>query len=771
MSWSSDGKILLACSMDGSVAAVILSAKEIGTAISDSKLYDILRERYGKNFGTIANLKTSNVTNGNGPVVIENPDMLKSDNMPSNMPSTNGHDSISRNSFSSSKPRLHPQGPTDKQIEARTSDGRRRITPIFIPMSSMENGGGGPATNGGATASMFGITEFGSSSTQERSKINIEKRNDIVKPNVSPNKCNSSEALTTEPTVKKKEEQPKAEPKPEPKVNVLQAKKKPTAGTTTTANQKTNKEPPVNIIQVKKKPSQPTSSSQSSTKNATEISPSKKRKRIAVLSDSSSDEDMDTSQSNSMKSEEKKPAAAMASSTGTTEDPTKGTKLKEAKVKKPDLMTSKSSLEVSPKRPRGRPPLNREYSTEPKTSPPQPSTSSVVSSTMAKDNQQGVQKQKTESVVAAPRFKMPSLKMDKCKVYNFTMRDQEKINISVNNNLVPSKLHEVKCQSTKYNWTALLSSHVVTVGTSQEVIVVVCKNGSLHMFSPGDRGQRLFPPLQLPSSVSKLTFESNQLAIVTTCGHLFIWTLDPRPKIKVPKENIQSLVQSDDSESSYVTKILMKPELILVTSKGRAFSYSEALGSWLCLSDTSSTIQSCSSFATSATNLPAETANLPLASIGKDFIFHQIESIDRLFYFSGYLTPTQPPTGRLQNSVPNETKILASITHCRNQRLAAEYLQSPKEYQYWLIAEVKQMAADGDMDGIRNCFDWLMGPVHASASAKKELMLGCLDKQDLLKSCLVAIKGNLHLQRIYIEYNDQINASDQVADIDMLLHV
>ena len=31
-----------------------------------------------------------------------------------------------------------PRGPTDKQIEARTPDGRRRITPIFIPPNSAE---------------------------------------------------------------------------------------------------------------------------------------------------------------------------------------------------------------------------------------------------------------------------------------------------------------------------------------------------------------------------------------------------------------------------------------------------------------------------------------------------------------------------------------------------------------------------------------------------------------------------------------------------------
>ena len=98
------GKLLLACSMDGSVAAVILTSKEIGNPIPDSKLYEIMRETYGKNFGTIANLKSASKTNG-GPVVIENPEMLKRDAVKN----TNGHDLSRSNSTSTSKPRLHPQ--------------------------------------------------------------------------------------------------------------------------------------------------------------------------------------------------------------------------------------------------------------------------------------------------------------------------------------------------------------------------------------------------------------------------------------------------------------------------------------------------------------------------------------------------------------------------------------------------------------------------------------------------------------------------------------
>ena len=214
--------------MDGSIAAVLLDDKEIGKPLPDSKLYELMRDQYGKNYGTIANLKTSaSITNG-GPVVIENPEMLK--NSKNLTVTTNGHDFSRSNSASTnaSKQRLHPQGPTDKQIEARTSDGKRRITPIFIPM--MENGtssvGGGP--------SRFGITEFGSASTQELSKISVEKRADIVKPNVSPNKVGASPEGSQPPhqncsksnpvpeSTAKTDEKKKEAVASEPKVNILQ---------------------------------------------------------------------------------------------------------------------------------------------------------------------------------------------------------------------------------------------------------------------------------------------------------------------------------------------------------------------------------------------------------------------------------------------------------------------------------------------------------------------------------------------------------------------
>jgi hypothetical protein len=73
--------------------------------------------------------------------------------------------------------------------------------------------------------------------------------------------------------------------------------------------------------------------------------------------------------------------------------------------------------------------------------------------------------------------------------------------------------------------------------------------------------------------------------------------------------------------------------------------FNEMLGTWLRLSDTGSSVQSVSDYATAMANLPAETRGLPLASLS-------------------YLTPTS--VSRIQN-VAEEVRVAASVTHCKDQ--------------------------------------------------------------------------------------------------------
>ena len=86
------------------------------------------------------------------------------------------------------------------------------------------------------------------------------------------------------------------------------------------------------------------------------------------------------------------------------------------------------------------------------------------------------------------------------------------------------------------------------------------------------------------------------------------------------------------------------------------------------------------------------------------------------------------------------------------------------------MAEIQNLATNGDVEGLRTCFDWLRGPTHAT-DQKAKVILGTLNKRDLLKSGLSVIKTNLQLQRLYTEYEDQLTSVDEVSDIDKMLDV
>ena len=92
----------------------------------------------------------------------------------------------------------------DKQIEMKTSDGRRRITPIFILPNSeaansmMANPVVGNGTNGNSTSSeSLAKYHMQSSSSGAKSKIRIEKVDGVVEPNVSPGKKKEGKSSTT----------------------------------------------------------------------------------------------------------------------------------------------------------------------------------------------------------------------------------------------------------------------------------------------------------------------------------------------------------------------------------------------------------------------------------------------------------------------------------------------------------------------------------------------------------------------------------------------
>ncbi|KAF4523135.1 hypothetical protein B566_EDAN003150 [Ephemera danica] len=119
LSWSAGGLQLMACSWDGTVAYIQFSEAEMGKPLSPEDKRALHERMYGKSASIPGLASTS---------LLETPDLLNA---------RQGMQSPAKQK-PNNVPRPVPvvRGPTDKQIETRTADGKRRITPMFIPTAT-----------------------------------------------------------------------------------------------------------------------------------------------------------------------------------------------------------------------------------------------------------------------------------------------------------------------------------------------------------------------------------------------------------------------------------------------------------------------------------------------------------------------------------------------------------------------------------------------------------------------------------------------------------
>lgn len=181
LSWSANGLQLMACSGDGTVAYFEFTEKELGKALSLDEKNALYEKIYGKS------LVTSQPTSA---MAVENPEMITANKKevqkePAVLIVSSAKPVSGTVTTTTSTPTVTTnvspltKACTNKQIETRTSDGRRRITPIYIPPT--------PDTADGPIP--FGSESVPFSSSSEcKSRIVIERRDVVVTPNVSPAK-------------------------------------------------------------------------------------------------------------------------------------------------------------------------------------------------------------------------------------------------------------------------------------------------------------------------------------------------------------------------------------------------------------------------------------------------------------------------------------------------------------------------------------------------------------------------------------------------------
>ena len=198
ISWSKDGYRLLACSQDGTVAAMIFSPNELGHKLTSDERQAHLQKLYGKSINTTQIVSKT--------IIVEDPELMKAQgdqaqkhremldqqNSHSNSISQNGYNGCESNTSLSGM----SKGPTDRQIETLLPGGKRRITPLYIQ----------PPVPFNSTSSIT----F-SSSKEAKTKIMIETTTSTPAATPTPSYIPSTpiKTTTTIPTIKREHIVPK----------------------------------------------------------------------------------------------------------------------------------------------------------------------------------------------------------------------------------------------------------------------------------------------------------------------------------------------------------------------------------------------------------------------------------------------------------------------------------------------------------------------------------------------------------------------------------
>merc|ERR1719234_1474326 len=349
LAWSKDGMVLLACSMDGSVAAVVLNEEELGTPMSKESKSAMLKKVYGANIGQLASAK---------PTLIENPELLRLQHNGGGDSEADTDAGEERGSKASAASVV--KGPLDKQIEMKTSDGRRRITPIFIlpnseaansMMANQVNTNGTTNGNSGNSCESLAKYHMQSSSSGAKSKIRIEKVDGVVEPNVSPGKKKEGKSSNQQSSISSTSSSTSAPAlPPAPKANMIAIKHKP--GPVNSSN------PAIKTASVPSKQTSASSSDQQGSNTNTDSSDSqsakvtkvkkhgdkekeeKTKKKKANRIESSTDSSGSSSESDSSSSSSDDETASQTSKSGTEKEEKKS----EQPTKKPGISASVPSV-------------------------------------------------------------------------------------------------------------------------------------------------------------------------------------------------------------------------------------------------------------------------------------------------------------------------------------------------------------------------------------------------------------------------------------------
>ncbi|XP_026512695.1 protein HIRA isoform X1 [Terrapene carolina triunguis] len=685
ISWTLNGLGILVCSMDGSVAFLDFSQDELGDPLSEEEKSNIHQSTYGKSLAIMTEAQLSTT-------IIENPEMLKYQQRQQQQQMEQKNAAIREAAgTATAAPKVASmvngesledirKNLLKKQVETRTADGRRRITPLCIAQLD---------TGDFSTAFFNSIPISGSLAGSMMSSQSNQQLMSL-----------DSNAINSLGTSK-------------PSLEPLAASIKPTDDT-------------INKDGV----------------NATSASAAPPVSSSSVLTTPSKIEPMKAFDSRfTERSKATSGTSAVINTNQTAIDRLKDQNLiKENKPK--DILESSSDSEekIPATKPLSLPKrkLELEAETVEKKKKGRPRKDSrLVPVTLTVQSPAALASEKDATCISAPALALKLPTPIPQKSFTLQVSSDPSMYIEVENEMTTvggSKLSRLKCNREGKEWETVLTSRILTAAGSCDVVSVACEKRTLSVFSAC--GRRLLPPIILHSPISALHCTGSYVMALTTIATLSVWDVH-KQSVVVKDESLQTILAGSDTS---VSQILLTQHGIPVMSlsDGKAYCFNPSLSTWNLVSDKQDSLAQCADYRNSLPSQEAMLCSGPLAII------------------QGRTSNSGRQAARLF-SMPHLVQQETTLAYLENQIAAALMLQSSHEYRHWLLIYARYLVNEGFEYRLRELCKDLLGPVHYSAGSQWESTVVGLRKRELLKELLPVIGQNLRFQRLFTEYQEQLD--------------
>uniref|UniRef100_A0A3P9AJI2 Protein HIRA n=1 Tax=Esox lucius TaxID=8010 RepID=A0A3P9AJI2_ESOLU len=296
-----------------------------------------------------------------------------------------------------------------------------------------------------------------------------------------------------------------------------------------------------------------------------------------------------------------------------------------------------------------------------------------------------------------------------------------------------AKLSQLRCSREGREWDTLLPSRVISAAGSSDIVAVACVDRMLSVFSAC--GRRLLPAILLPGPMSTLHCSGFYVMALTACATLSVWDVQKQSAL-VRNESLQTILSGTECT---VTQSLLTQQGVPVISlsSGKSYCFNFSLETWNLIADKQDLLVQCADFRNCLSSQDTAVSHGPLAVM------------------QGRCLNAGRLASRL-SSTPHSLQQGMTLAFLENQLASALILRSSVEYRYWLLIYARFLVNEGSDYRLRELCKDLLGPVHKSASSAWEPTTLGLRKRDLLKELLPVIGQNLRFQRLFTEYQDQL---------------